>query len=70
MILRCAGVDCISPYQDSQYGYGHRVANPQKKLHEFARCTVCKSSIRIDGVFQIAAIVLNEADKKKKKKKK
>lgn len=62
MILRCL---CPHEAQDRLHGFGHRVANPQKKQPEYARCTVCKTSILISGVMQTIAVT--KAKKKKKK---
>lgn len=69
MILRCAGVNCISPFQDGLYGYSFRVANQQKKLPEYARCTVCKTSIHISGHVAKTAIIVDDKNGKRKAKK-
>ena len=69
MILKCTGATCISPFQDARYGYENRVANPQKKQPEYARCTVCKASIRISGEIKIAIVTDDKKNGKRKAKK-
>lgn len=46
MIVNCL---CHHDFQDQRYGPGRRVANPLKN-GEQARCTVCKTLIRVPRV--------------------
>lgn len=47
VIIRCTNPLCKHEAQDRMHGSGMRVMNPQKKLPDKARCTVCKTEVFI-----------------------
>lgn len=50
MIHEC---NCISSFQDHQYGYGKRLFNPMKAANQF-RCSVCGNKITVGSATVVA----------------